>query len=359
LKREALLYDTRGDGKVQCHTCAHECVIAEGKLGICETRVNTSGKCYSLIYGELSAEAIDPVEKKPMFHFYPGHDIYSVSSAGCSFKCLNCQNYHLSQAKNNGKDEPAFTTGGMPMRLRYKAPGDLVRSVEKSGCKLLAFTYNEPMIWLEYIVDVGKIAHERDIKTVLVTNGYTTPPALALILPHVDGANVDIKAFDVAFHKKVCKVPDFKPVLDCVKTLHDHGKAVEVTNLIIPTLNDSPEMIKKLCEWLLANLGNDVPLHFSAYHPDYELDLPPTPVETLLQARKIAADAGLLHVYVGNARVQGGEDTSCPKCKATVVARRGFNITELRLDKGNNCISCGTRINIVGEAKKSSARSFW
>ncbi|MBN2151692.1 MAG: AmmeMemoRadiSam system radical SAM enzyme, partial [Candidatus Lokiarchaeota archaeon] len=325
----------------------------------CETRVNDGGKCYSLIYGELSAEAVDPVEKKPLFHFYPGHDIYSVSSAGCSFKCLNCQNYHLSQVKNGGHDGPAFTTGGMPMRLRFKSPDDLVRSVEKSGCKLLAFTYNEPMIWLEYVVDVGKVAHERGIKTALVTNGYTTPQALALMLPHVDAANVDIKAFDAPFYKQVCKVPDFKPVLDCVKTLHEHGKAVEVTNLVIPTLNDSPAMVEKLCRWLVDSVGRDVPLHLSAYHPDYEMDLPPTPVETLLAARKIAMDAGLLHVYVGNARVQGGEDTTCPNCKATVVARRGFSITEVRLDKDNNCTSCGAHANIVGEAKASSARSFW
>ncbi|MEX2683796.1 MAG: AmmeMemoRadiSam system radical SAM enzyme [Candidatus Sigynarchaeota archaeon] len=359
MKKEAMLYDTRDDGKVQCHACAHECVIAEGKHGICETRVNLGGKCYSLIYGELSAEAIDPIEKKPMFHFYPGSDIYSVSSAGCSFKCLNCQNYHLSQVKNDGLDAPTFTTGGMPMHLRYKSPAELVRSVEKSGCKLLAFTYNEPMIWLEYILDVGKIAHERGIKTVLVTNGYTTPQALALLLPHVDGANVDIKAFDVAFYKKVCKAPDFKPVLDCVKTMHENGKAVEITNLVIPTLNDSPGMIQKLCEWLVANVGKDIPLHFSAYHPDYELDLPPTPVETLLAARKIAMDIGLVNVYVGNARVQGGEDTRCPNCKAVVVARRGFSITDLRLDKDNKCISCGTSINIVGEAKKSGARFVW
>ncbi|NMC04128.1 MAG: AmmeMemoRadiSam system radical SAM enzyme [Candidatus Lokiarchaeota archaeon] len=358
MKKEALLYDARADGKVQCHACARECVIPEGKFGICETRVNSGGKCYSLIYGELSAEAIDPIEKKPLFHFYPGHDIYSISSAGCSFKCLNCQNYHLSQVKSNGYDEPSFMTGGMPMRLRFKSPEDLIRDVVKSGSKLLAFTYNEPMIWLEYIIDVGKLAHEQGIKTVLVTNGYTTARALELLLPHVDAANVDIKAFDDAFYKKVCKVPSFKPVLDCVKMLHDNGKSIEITNLLIPTLNDSPGMIRNLCDWVIDNIGKEVPLHFSAYHPDYELDLPPTPVDTLLAARKIALDAGLVHVYVGNARVPGGENTSCPKCNAVVIARQGYSIVEVRLGKDNTCISCGGRVNIAGEAKKSRTRFF-
>jgi len=358
VKKETLLYDKHADGKVQCHTCAHECVISPGKFGFCETRTNVGGICYTLIYGALSAEAIDPVEKKPMFHFYPGHPIYSISSVGCSFKCLNCQNFHLSQVKGM-KDEPVFDgADGMTMRLHYKSPEDLIKSVEESKCKLLAFTYNEPMIWLEYIIDVGKIARKKDIKIVLVTNGYTTRKALDLMLPYVDGANVDIKAFDAEFHKKVCKVPDFKPVLDCIKVLHDNGKEVEITNLLIPTMNDAPAMIRKLCEWCMKELGPDVPLHFSAYHPDYKLDVPSTPPETLVEARGIAQEIGLRNVYVGNAYLPGSEDTICPKCKATVVARQGFSITSIKLDAKNNCSACGYPISIVGEAKKSSFRFF-
>ncbi|MFX0099377.1 MAG: AmmeMemoRadiSam system radical SAM enzyme [Candidatus Hodarchaeota archaeon] len=358
MRKEGLLYDSQLDGKVKCRTCAHECVIAPDKLGICGTRINSGGKCYSLIYGALTAEAVDPIEKKPLFHFYPGNPIYSISSVGCSFKCTNCQNYHISQAKGGKEDGIFFDVNGRAMPERYVSPGDLISRLKKRNCQLLAFTYNEPLIWLEYIIDVGKLAKENGIKVVLVSNGYTTQQALDLLLPYIDAANIDIKALDADFYKKVCKVPDFTPVLNTVEKLHNAGKSVEVTNLIIPGLNDSKKMLEKLCEWCKDTLGTEVPIHFSAYRPMFKMDIKSTPVETLVQARDIALNLGLKHVYVGNAYVPGSEDTLCPGCNAIVISRRGYSINEIHLNEDNSCANCGYSVNITGSARKGRFSFF-
>lgn len=358
MKMEGLLYESQPNGNVKCRTCAHECVIAPGKLGICGTRVNSGGKCYSLIYGALTAESVDPIEKKPLFHFYPGHPVYSISSVGCSFKCTNCQNYHISQAKCGKEDGIFIDVNGGPMNVKYTSPEDLIARIKRRDCELLAFTYNEPLIWLEYIIDVGKLAKKNDIKVVLVSNGYTTDEALDLMLPHVDAANIDIKAFDNDFYKKVCKVPDFTPVLNTVQRMHEAGKSVEITNLIIPGLNDSKEMLEKLCDWCMDALGPEVPLHFSAYRPMYKMDIRSTPVDSLLKARDIALNAGLKYIYVGNAYVEGSEDTVCPGCNTIVISRRGYSINEVHLNEDNSCAKCGYAVNITGNAKKGRFSFF-
>ncbi|MHA1370466.1 MAG: AmmeMemoRadiSam system radical SAM enzyme [Promethearchaeota archaeon] len=359
MKKEALLYERLEDGKVKCLTCGHECIIPEGKLGICGTRTNDNGKCYTLIYGALTARAMDPIEKKPLFHFYPGHYIFSTSSFGCSFKCKNCQNYDLSQTKAVPDKPLTFITyHGQTVKLDYTSPEDLISTIKSRKCELLAFTYNEPLIWLEYIIDVGKIARKNDIKIVLVSNGYSSPKALEKIIPYVDAANIDIKAFDQEFYKKICAVPDFTPVLHTIKELYKHGKLVEITNLIIPTLNDSEEIIKKLCTWIIENLDAEIPLHFSAYRPMFKMDVPSTPNSTLIKARDIANDVGLKHVYLGNVFIKGAEDTKCPKCEEIVIARRGYNINTLNIDDENKCKNCGYKLNIVGKAKTSGFKFF-
>lgn len=357
MKVEGRLQERLENGAVRCLTCARECIIQPGKRGFCGTRVNEDGTCHSLIYGELTAESIDPVEKKPLFHFYPGHDIYSISSAGCSFACLNCQNYHLSQVDGRGPGGGTIVMdGGTPASFRFKSPADLVRSITASGCELLAFTYNEPLIWLEYILDVAALARDAGIKIALVTNGYATPAALDLLVPVVDAANVDIKAMDDAFYKHVCKAQGVGPVLHCVKRFHDAGKAIEVTNLIIPGHNDTPAAIERLCKWCMDELDAGVPVHFSAYRPMYQMKAPATPVATLVAARDIARSTGLKHVYIGNAFVEGGEDTTCPECGAIVVARRGYSITRVALDDQNRCKQCGARLRIEGRPRKHVPR---
>ncbi len=347
MKREALLYEKLDMNKVRCLTCAHRCVIADGNLGTCRTRKNMAGTCYTLIYGVISAESIDPVEKKPLFHFFPGHPIYSVSSVGCSFKCTNCQNYHLSQLDGTN-DGYIFD--------RYKSPEDLVKSIERAGCNLLAFTYNEPLIWLEYIIDVATLAKKKDIKIALVSNGYSTPEAMERLIPLIDAANIDIKAMDDRFYKDVCKAPGVQPVLDTIVRLYKAKKNIEITNLVIPTLNDSEQAIEKLCDWVLSALDDEIPLHFSAYRPMYKMTLPPTTVESLTRARCIARDRGLKHVYIGNVYTRGGEDTTCPGCNAVVIERKGYSITEARLGPGNTCASCGRSLRVEGTVNMMKSR---
>ncbi|MHA1791867.1 MAG: AmmeMemoRadiSam system radical SAM enzyme [Promethearchaeota archaeon] len=354
MRKEGLLYQSMENKQVKCLTCGHECIIPENKLGFCGTRINEGGKCYSLIYGSVTAEAVDPIEKKPLFHFYPGHSIFSVSSLGCSFKCTNCQNYHISQARASKDGSRFIGINGHQMHVMNLSPEELISRVKKSGSSLLAFTYNEPLIWIEYIIDVGKIAKENGIKIVLVSNGFSTKDAIKHLLPYVDAANIDIKAFDNEFYKKVCAIKDFTPVLDTITRLFNAGKHVEITNLIIPTLNDSDEKIKKLCNWCLDNLGPETPVHFSAYRPMFKMNIPPTPPETLVRAKKIANEIGLKHVYVGNVYVENGENTTCPYCNEVVISRIGYRINKINLDADNNCKFCGRHLNIVGPARKSS-----
>ncbi|MBD3186335.1 AmmeMemoRadiSam system radical SAM enzyme [Candidatus Bathyarchaeota archaeon] len=353
-KKEALLYEKMEKGKVRCLTCGHRCTIPEGGLGFCKTRTNEGGKCYTLIYGVLTAESLDPIEKKPLFHFHPGNSIYSISSIGCSFRCENCQNFHISQSSAEANGMVFKDHRGRRLNMKVTPAKTLIDKVLKSGTKLIAFTYNEPLIWLEYIMDVGALAKEHGIEIALVTNGYSTPDALERILPYIDAANVDIKGFSNDFYKKVCKINDFSPVLETVKEMHDAGVLLEITNLIIPTLNDDPSDIKKLCSWCVETLGNEVPLHFSAYRPMYKMDISPTPTSTLKHARKIALDAGVEHVYIGNAWIEGGEDTKCPSCGELIISRTGYRIDEIHLGNNNTCPSCGHDLNIKGNSRKGN-----
>ncbi|MHA1230027.1 MAG: AmmeMemoRadiSam system radical SAM enzyme [Candidatus Helarchaeota archaeon] len=334
--KETIFYEKLDGNKVRCGVCPHYCVISPGKSGVCGTRINKDGVCYSNIYGLVSAMAVDPIEKKPLFNFYPGADIFSISSVGCNFKCLNCQNWHISQ-----------TTFDKYPYIKEASPEDIINQAIRNGCNLIAFTYNEPLIWLEYVHDVSERAHKIGIKNVLVSNGYVSPKGLDYILPFIDAANIDIKSIEDEFYRKICKIKSVEPVLKTVKTLYDNEKHVECTNLIIPGLNDSDENFRKLAEWILNECGPDVPLHFSRFRPEYKLNyIQPTPKETIERARKIALEVGLYYVYVGNIYLKDGETTFCPNCKTPVIIRHGYMIAENKIKDGR-CPKCGSKIHVV------------
>ena len=347
MKKEALMWTKRDAQTVRCNLCPNYCVLKVGEMGKCGARKNEEGTLYTLVYGALSAMTPDPIEKKPLFHFWPGSGAFSVSSVGCNLHCRHCQNFHISQ-----KIAENFS-------LREVSPNDVIKATKKSDCKSIAYTYNEPLTFYEFILDCGKLAHKEGIYNVLVTNGYITLEALEPLAPLIDAANVDIKAITDKFYKEVCGVPRVKPVLESSKYMKEHGVLVEVTNLIIPGYNDTSEELRELSEWVFKELGPDTPLHFSRFHPMYELnDVPPTPVKTVTNARKIAIEVGLHYVYCGNIHGEEGEDTICPNCRNVVVGRVGFSIKRWDLNEKMECNKCGTVIPIVGKYTESQTQRY-
>ncbi len=343
MKKEALMWDKREKEVVRCHLCPNYCVLKSGELGKCGARKNENGTLYSLVYGGLSAMTPDPIEKKPFFHFWPGSEAYSISSVGCTLHCKNCQNYHISQIN------------GEQVHLQDVKISEVIKATKKSECKSIAYTYNEPLTFYEFILDCAKVAHAEDLLNVLVTNGYVTLQALEPLVPLMDAANVDIKAITDKFYKEICGVAHVKPILEGIKYMKEHGVHVEITNLIIPGYNDTPEELRQLSQWVFNELGPDAPLHFSRFHPMYELShLPPTPIKTIVNARKIALEVGLHYVYCGNIPGDEGENTYCPNCNNKVVGRIGFSIDGWDLNDKMQCNKCGTSIPIIGEYSKSS-----
>ena len=334
--REARFYEVLEGGLVRCTICPRRCVLKPGQRGFCGTRENRDGRLYSLIYGEVSASAVDPIEKKPLFHFEPGSLTFSISSVGCNFKCPWCQNYHISHARPED------------YRTVRMEPEEVVRLAKQYGCPSISITYNEPIIWLEFVEDVGKLAKREGLEVVLVTNGYITLEALDAVAGLIDAANVDVKAFRNDFYRRYCK-GDLESVLQATVAMKEKGIHVETTNLIIPGLNDSEEELRDLCRWHYENLGPDTPIHFSRFFPCYKmLFKQPTPTSTLRKAQEIALEAGLRYVYVGNLPGNPGEHTYCPGCGRPVIKRLGFEIVEWRLDEHMRCTDCGTRIPIRG-----------
>ncbi len=367
MKIKARLWDKLDEGKVKCHVCANECTIMPGKVGICRTRKNFDGELFSLIYGSLiSSGSLDPIEKKPLYNFWPGATAYSIASIGCSFRCQNCQNWSISQAnptddgKNGFFDLEGYNDRGMS--LVEMTPEKLVKKVIKSGAKTLAYTYNEPLIWHEWILDTAILLKKEDIKTILVTNGFSTPEASKeLIEVGIDAANIDIKAMSDAFYKEICGVKSVQPVLDTAKRFKNNGIHVEVTNLIIPNWNDSQEDIKKLCNWIVDNLGKNTPTHFSAYHPDFKVPSKKrTPYETLNMAYKIAKEAGLYFPYIGNISHEEGSNTYCPNCNHLIFGRSGYSFTKIDITEDNKCPNCGYDLknDIIGKSNKSPSHRF-
>ena len=325
--KEALYYKKLKD-KLQCNLCPHNCTIAENKRGFCGVRENQNNKLYSLVYGKACSANIDPIEKKPLFHFIPGHASFSISTVGCNFRCLHCQNFEISQPKNiMGQDIP---------------PEKIVSLAKENNCKSIAYTYTEPTVFYEYMLETAKIAKRNKIKNVIVSNGFINEEPLKELCKYIHGANIDLKSFENDFYKKICSAK-LEPVLNSLKILKAKGVWLEITNLLIPTLNDNFKKIKEMCLWIKDNLDVDTPLHFSRFYPMYKLNnLPPTSKETLTKAREIATNAGLNYVYIGNLATEDGENTYCPKCRELLIERKGYRITKNNI-KDDKC-NCGERI---------------
>jgi pyruvate formate lyase activating enzyme len=334
--RRALLWEPVGvGGAARCNLCAHRCQVREGHRGICGVRVNLGGELWTRVYGMATSVAVDPIEKKPLFHFHPGSRALSIATVGCNFGCLHCQNSSISQW-------PRCGAGLDEVPGRYTPPEEIVAAALESGCRVIAYTYTEPTIFMEYALDCARLAAARGIENVFVTNGYLTPEAVELIAPFLGGANVDLKGVDDRRLKREVKA-SAGPVLRTIEDLHRRGVWVEVTTLVIPGSNDDEPQLREIAGRIAA-IDPEIPWHVSRFHPSYRrLDRPPTPAATLARAVEIGAAAGLRHVYTGNLRAPGGEDTRCPGCGATVIERRGFSLGRIALE-GGRCQRCGTTI---------------
>ncbi|MDD5644609.1 MAG: AmmeMemoRadiSam system radical SAM enzyme [bacterium] len=328
--RKALFGKTE-KGKLSCGLCPHNCRLPEGALGICGTRRNSGGELFTLIYGCVSGLAVDPIEKKPFYHFYPGSRILSAGTIGCNFQCSFCQNWEISQ---NAR-----------FPCRFIGPEELVSIAVDKGSIGLAYTYTEPLIWYEYVLDCAGMCRKNNLKNVLVTNGYINPEPLRKILPFIDAVNVDLKAFSDDFYRKMCK-GSLRPVLDTISSVSGSCH-LEITNLLIPGQNDSAEEIENMSRWIKNNAGRQTPLHISRYFPRYKLDLPETPAESVKAAMDIAS-GHLDFVYAGNIDIPGSSDTFCPQCGTVLVSRSGYN-TKIRDLKADICGKCGRKISIINK----------
>jgi pyruvate formate lyase activating enzyme len=328
---EGRWWEPLSGGRVHCYLCPRHCHIGEGQTGFCFIRVNQGGKLYSLGYASPAALQIDPIEKKPLHHFLPGTRVFSLGTAGCNMGCLYCQNWDISKSKSD------------QVRSSHIPPEDIVALAIRNCCPSIAFTYNEPTIWGEYVIDICQAAREAGIHTVMVTNGYVTREAFHEIYEHVDAANVDLKAFTEGFYGRVT-LTHLQPVLETLTWLQQETNVwFEITNLIIPALNDDPREIGLLAAWILDHLGPDVPLHFTAFHPDFKLqDKPNTPPETLHAARRLALDAGLHYVYEGNIH-NAAADTRCPSCGKILIRRSWHDVQQNSIHDGA-CFGCGLKI---------------
>lgn len=316
---------------VQCVLCPHLCTLAPGERGRCGVRLNVDGKLVSLVYGKPVAVNIDPVEKKPLFHFMPGIDVFSIATAGCNLKCEFCQNWEISQIA------PEDAT---PYDM---SPEAVVENALTYNCQAIAYTYTEPVVFFEYTRDCARLARAAGLKNILVTAGYINPGPLSELAEYIDAANVDLKSMSDDYYRNICG-GTLQPVLDTITYLKESGIWVEITNLIVPTLNDKQDEIDALYTWVLDNTGENTPLHFSRFFPMYRLtDLAPTSIEALQEARQRALEAGLNYVYVGNAVTSEGMITECPECGETLIARQGYMITENNIQNGN-CGNCSAPI---------------
>ena len=320
------------DGRVQCDVCPRYCKLHEGQQGLCFVRENQGSEVVLTSYGRSSGFCVDPIEKKPLYHFLPGSAVLSFGTAGCNLACKFCQNWDMSKSRE------------MDRLMDRALPEDLAAACERLGCASIAYTYNDPVIFLEYAVDTAQACHARGIRSVAVTAGYISPEARAEFFAHMDAANVDLKAFTEDFYWKVCG-GHLEPVLDTLRYIRHETKVwLELTTLIIPGHNDSDAEIDAMTKWVVRELGPDVPLHFTAFHPDWKMrDVPPTPVAALRRARAIAMANGVRHAYTGNVRDPEGANTYCHECGELLIARDGYEITDWRLDADGTCPRCHTR----------------
>ncbi len=333
--KHAMFQEAREGKKVQCSLCSHRCLISDGKRGICAVRENRDGVLYSLVYDKIIARNIDPIEKKPLFHFLPGSLSYSIATPGCNFRCLHCQNADISQLPRD--------RGGVILGEDV-TPEQLVAAAQAARCASISYTYTEPTIYFELAYETARLAVDAGLKNVFVTNGYITAEALETIRPYLHAANIDLKGFTDDFYKKVCGAK-LQPVLDAIRLYKKFGIWIEITTLVIPGHNDSERELGQIAEFV-RSVGEDVPWHVSRFHPTYKLmDKPRTPLETLRRARQIGLDAGLRYVYEGNIPGEG-EDTVCWSCKKRLVKRVGFFVEENRVKEGE-CSYCRAKIDGV------------
>ena len=320
------------DGRVQCDLCPRECKLHDGQRGVCFVRAREDDGVVLTTYGRSSGFCVDPIEKKPLNHFLPGSSVFSFGTAGCNLACRFCQNWDISKSKE------------IDTLADEASPATIARTAADLGCRSVAFTYNDPTIFMEYAIDVADACHELGIKTVAVTAGYISPEPRAEFYRHLDAANVDLKGFTEEFYKHTCGA-ELGAVLDTLEYLAATDVWVELTTLLIPGMNDSDDELDAMTRWVVDHLGPDVPMHFTAFHPDYRmLDKAPTPPATLQRARRIAMDNGVRHAYTGNVRDLEGGSTRCHGCGELVISRDGYVLGEYGLDDSGHCISCGTRI---------------
>ena len=338
-----------GKGKVRCDLCYKRCPIAEGGFGACGVRYNHKGTLYTLVYGLLTAANVDPIEKKPLMHFMPGSTVMSISTAGCNFMCRFCQNWTISQSRR-GEIFGEFYT-----------PEQVVNLTRKYGADGISYTYNEPTIFYEFMLDTAKLAKREGLFNTMVTNGYMTIEALRELAPYMDAATVDFKgAGNKEFYLKFMGVHDPSPIFDTLLEMKRRGIFIEITNLVVPEYGDSPEDLRKLARWTVDNLGPETPFHLLRFYPHFMMqDHYATPIKTLEKLADIAKSEGLHYVYLGNIPGHKYEHTYCPNCGRLLIRRYGFEIIEWKLTDDNRCPYCGQKINIVGKFKRRKSLLFW
>lgn len=348
MEREGMLYDRLEGGAVRCHVCQWECRLQEGKLGVCGTRLNEKGTLHTLIYGEVSSINADPIEKKPLFHFYPTSRVLSLGSWGCNFRCKHCQNWQISYARPS---EGGWSVDGQwAGRGQQITPQESVDLARRHRCAGISWTYNEPGIWLEYTLDSARLAREAGLYTAYVTNGYMTEAALDAIGPYLDAYRVDVKGFGDGPYRKLSGIPKAEGILKVAeRARHRWGMHVEVVTNVVPTVNDAPEQLRSIARWIKGALGPETPWHVTRFFPHAEMShLPPTPISTLLSARKMGMELGLRFVYGGNMAGEGVEDTPCPGCGRVVIRRSGFHAELAGVASGGRCRHCGEDLNLRG-----------
>jgi pyruvate formate lyase activating enzyme len=340
---EAMLQEDLGGGVVRCNVCPRRCRVSPGKSGVCRARVNRDGRLYAITYAKVCSVAADPIEKKPLYHFFPGTMVLSLGSIGCNFACRHCQNWQIAHA------DPAEATRD----LRDLPIRNLAVLAANNDCQGVAWTYNEPTIWLEYILDGAQAAHENGLYTAMVTNGYITEEALALLAPHIDAYRVDVKGFSDAQYKELCRVPDMAAVLKSAETAkREYGCHVEIVTNVIPTFNDDDDTLRGIASWIAGSLGVETPWHVTRFMPYLEFaHLPSTPIATLEHAAALGDEAGLQFVYVGNVPGHQGENTVCPNCRRVLVRRTGYAVEDVAL-RGTFCAMCGQNVNVRTTIKK-------
>ncbi|MFA5305474.1 MAG: AmmeMemoRadiSam system radical SAM enzyme [Candidatus Omnitrophota bacterium] len=333
----ALYWQAVGEKVVQCQLCPRRCILPPGQRGICTVRINKDGKLYSLGYGNPIAVHVDPIEKKPFFHVLPGTPAFSIAVAGCNMRCLFCQNWQISQSKPDETEN------------YHMSPMDVVSAAKDAGSPFIVYTYTEPTVFYEYMLDICRLAKAQGLKNGMHSCGYINEEPLKELLKYMDAVNIDLKGFNKEFYNKMGMMAELEPVLATLKTIRKEGVWLEITNLIIPGQNDNPQEIRKMCLWIKENLGDEVPVHFSRFMPSFKLqNLPPTPTAKLEEAYDIAKEVGLKYVYIGNVPGHPQENTYCPNCKKVVVGRIGYSILQNNIKEGK-CKFCGYKIAGIWE----------